>query len=63
LNTTKNIKKERSIKKLTKKVKVEILPSYYNAEPVRITEPIPATEEEIEATKELIMKGVTKEGK
>ena len=58
LNTTKNIKKERSIKKLTKKVKVEILPSYYNAEPVRITEPIPATEEEIEATKELIMKGV-----
>lgn len=58
LNTTKNIKKERSIKKLTKKVKVEILPSYYNAEPVRIAEPVPATEEEIEATKELIMKGV-----
>jgi hypothetical protein len=57
LNTTKNIKKERSIKKLTKKVKVEILPSYYNAEPVRITEPIPATEEEIEALRKQLQKG------
>ena len=58
LNTTKNIKKERSIKKHTKKVKVEILPDFYNAEPVRIAEPVLATAEEIEATRELIMKGV-----
>lgn len=56
--TTKNIKKERSIKKHTKKVKVEILPDFYNAEPVRIAEPVLATAEEIEATRELIMKGV-----
>lgn len=39
------------------------LPDWYTSEPVRNTEPEPATQEEIEATKELIMKGVTKEGK
>lgn len=59
LNTTKNRKKERSIKKYIKKV--EVVPDYYNAEPIRDPEPVPATQEEIERTRELIMKGTKNE--
>lgn len=58
LNTTKNIKKERSKKKYIKKV--EVIPDYYNAEPIRDAEPVPATQGEIERTRELIMKGAKK---
>lgn len=56
LNTTKNRKKERNTKKYIKKV--EVVPDYYNAEPIRDPEPVPATQEEIERTRELITKGV-----
>lgn len=59
LNTTKNRKKERSIKKYIKKV--EVVPDYYNAEPIRDPEPVPATQEEIERTREMIMKGTKTE--
>ena len=59
LNTTKNRKKERSIKKYIKKD--EVVPDYYNAEPIRDPEPVPATQEEIERTREMIMKGTKTE--
>lgn len=37
------------------------LPTWYTSEPVRNTEPVPATQEEIEKVKELMMKGVNHE--
>ena len=40
---------------------VRSLPEWYNPEPVRITEPIPATEEKIEATRQLLLKGAKKD--
>ena len=56
--TNKERKKEEKIKKYIKKVKVkEELPDYYNADPVRITDPEPATAEEVEQTRKAIMKG------
>lgn len=38
--------------------KPQSIPEWYTSEPVRNTEPVPATAEEIEATRNLIMKGV-----
>lgn len=60
LHTTEERKKERSIKRKYKR-KVEQLPDFYNAEPVRDPEPIPASHEEIAHTRQLIMKGAKTE--
>lgn len=61
LNTTKKERKKEVLKKYIKKgKKEEVLPDYYNAEPIRETEPVPATAEEIERTRQMIMKGKKK---
>lgn len=58
LHTTEEYKKERSIKKYIKKgKKEETLPHYYNANPIRNQEPVPATEEEVEQVRKMLMKG------
>lgn len=57
--TNKERKKEGNKKKYIKKnLKREILPDYYNADPIRDTDPQLATAEEIEQTRQAIMKGV-----
>lgn len=58
LHTTEEVKKERSIKKYIKKGKSEeTLPHYYNANPIRNPEPVPATDEEVEQVRKMLMKG------
>lgn len=60
LHTTKKERKKEVLKKSKRKVKEE-LPSYYTSEPVRDPSPVPATDEEIEQARQMIMKGVKTE--
>lgn len=58
LHTTEEVKKKRSLKKYIKKGKrTETLPEYYNANPIRNPEPVPATVEEVEQVRKMLMKG------
>lgn len=63
LHTTEEYKnKRRDTKKYIKKVrKEEILPDYYDANPVRNPEPVPATPEEVEKVRQLLRQGKANE--
>lgn len=63
LHTTEEYKnKRRDTKKYIKKVrKEEILPDYYDANPVRNPEPVPATPEEVEKVRLLLRQGKANE--
>ena len=53
--------KARSWQSTERQPKTEVLPDYYNAEPIREDEPKLATKEEIERVRALLMKGAKKE--
>ena len=53
--------KARSWQSTERQPKTEVLPDYYNAEPIREDEPKLATPEEIERVRALLMKGAKKE--